>query len=85
MDSVFQNRKVCFCCGSRKNIECHYIFDSFIAEKYGMKIYLCSSHHNRIHIDSKYDVQIKKMAQAYYESQIGTRKKFEKEFGKSWL
>jgi hypothetical protein len=93
MKSVFQKRKECLKCGAIANIHEHHIFEGTsnrrMSEKYGFKIFLCAGHHNMsnegIHFDKEFDLEMKEMAQSYFEENIGSRDLFREEFGKSWL
>ena len=50
---------------------------------------LCHEHHTggkqSAHLNARYDLMYKKMAQKAFEEKIGTREEFIKEFGRSWL
>lgn len=93
MKSVLQENKECYVCASNLNLHEHHVFFGSAnrkkSEVYGMKVWLCARHHNMsnggVHSNRELDLRIKKMAQAYFEANIGTRDRFRKEFGKSYL
>ena len=93
MKSVIQKEKKCFVCGTSIDLHDHHIFFGSAnrkqSEKYGMKLWLCGYHHNMsgegVHFNKLLDVQLKQMAQEYFEEHIGTRDDFRRIFGKSWL
>jgi hypothetical protein len=93
MKSVLQKEKCCYVCGTTYDLHEHHIFFGTAnrkkSEKYGLKVYLCANHHNfssaGVHLNKELDKGLKRMAQAYFESCIGNRLDFIREFGKSWL
>lgn len=83
----------CYFTGSPK-VERHHIFYGSrrkLSEKYGFIIpvvyYLHKMAKDSIHDNPNkgLDLQLKQMAQTYYEDHIGDREGFISEFGKSWL
>lgn len=91
MKSVFQSDKECYICHRYPVHEHHIFFGPFRkkSEKLGMKIYLCPAHHNMsdegIHFNKNLDLTIKRMAQKYYEENIGSRTQFISDFGRNYL
>lgn len=93
MRSVIQSEKECFVCGTTLNLHSHHCFygtsNRKQAEKRGLKVWLCSYHHNMsnegVHFNKDLDIRLKTMSQEYYESHYGTREQFIREFGKSYL
>ncbi|EXG84457.1 hypothetical protein K413DRAFT_1198 [Clostridium sp. ASBs410] len=91
--SVLQDTKECYFCHSTYCLEDHHIFfgtsNRKRSEKRGLKVWLCDKHHrydpDAVHRNRRSDLQLKEMAQTYYEQNIGTRKQFIVEFGKSYL
>jgi hypothetical protein len=88
---VIEDMEHCFVCGSSK-VQVHHIFfgtaNRRISDKYGYVAPLCAAHHTGdagVHFNKDFDLYLKKLAQAHFESQIGTREDFRKVFGKSWL
>lgn len=72
----------------------HHIFPGSrrpISEKYGFVIPIaCHLHENgrdSVHENPNkgLDLELKQMAQTYFESHYGTREEFVERFGKSWL
>lgn len=82
----------CYLCRSNV-VAIHHVFGGSnrkLSEKYGFLLPL----HPRWHTDSNdaihrgnraLDLQLKQLAQTYYEDNIGTRSEFIIDFGKSWL
>lgn len=88
--SVFTDDvRYCFLCMAPYPEE-HHIFGASnrkISDRYGFVIPLCPNCHrgnNGVHFNRKLDVQLKVMAQNYFEEHIGTEEEFIKTFGKSW-
>lgn len=74
--------------------ERHHIFGSAnrnLSEKYGFVIplapYLHNFSPNSVHGNPNHglDLELKKLAQKYYEEHVGSREDFIKEFGQSWM
>jgi hypothetical protein len=93
--SVFTNDlEHCYFTGSSQ-VELHHIFygnkNRKLSEKYGFIIPLRYDYHkfsnHSVHGNPNQgiDQYLKRMAQSYYETQIGSRKDFIREFGKSFL
>ena len=93
MISVIQQEKECWVCKTTQNLHSHHVFfgssNRKQSEKLGLKVWLCAYHHNMsnegVHFNKPLDIKLKTMAQEYYESHIGTREDFRREFGKSYL
>ena len=92
MKSIIQDRKECIICGSW-NVEDHHIFFGAakrkISEKYGLKVWLCPTHHrgtNGVHGKNghKLDMQLKELGQKAFEWKH-TREEFLERFGKNYL
>lgn len=90
--SAFTDNMDCCIFTGSYNVERHHIFGGVnrkISEKYGFVVPLRPDYHpNGVHFDRRngnVDIKLKEMAQKYYEDHIGTRERFRKEFGKSWL
>lgn len=92
MKSVFSTEPFCYICGRPTNTQ-HHIFEGTgrrgLSERLGLKVYLCPPHHNMsdagVHFNKELDLQLKCMAQQYYEEHYGPREKFIKDFIKSYL
>lgn len=92
MKSILHNKKECYCCKSTSNIEEHHclygIANRRIAERFGLKVYLCAEHHrgrNGVHGGNKFlDIKLKQLAQNKFEENH-TREDFIKIFGKSYI
>lgn len=83
--------KHCFICKA-PNPQMHHCYFGAkrkIADKYKFIIPLCYLHHtgskDSPHQNREIDLVYKRMAQRYYESELGTRSDFIKEFGKSYI
>jgi len=93
LKSVLQDTKECYFCHSTYYLENHHIFfgdpNRKKSEKRGLKVWLCHNHHRNgpyaVHKNRESNLQLKEMAQTYYEQNIGTREQFIVEFGKSYL
>ena len=93
MKSEFQSEKECYVCGTTQNLHSHHIFSGYanrmLSEKYGMKVWLCGRHHNLsndgVHFNNELDLELKQMAQRYFEENNGTREDFIQIFGRSYL
>lgn len=93
MKSVLQDTKECYFRHSSAGLEDHHIFFGTAnrkrSEKKGLKVWLCCEHHRigpyAVHRNREFNLQLKEMAQTYYEQNIGTREQFISEFGKSYL
>lgn len=93
MDSVLQKEKKCYVCGTPYNLHSHHVFYGTScrkqSEKLGLKLWLCYLHHNGsnqgVHFNMALDNSIKRMAQEYYEKNIGDRKSFIDRFIRSYL
>ena len=74
------------------NIAIHHVFGASNrkrSEHYGFLLPLRPDWHNMreygVHFNRELDLKFKRMAQTYYEENIGTRQVFIAEFGKSYL
>ena len=92
MKSVLQDSKECWVCGRTDQLHDHHIIfgtsNRKKSEQYGLKVWLCYEHHtgnNGVHFNKELDLQLKRLAQTYFEGHLGTREDFRAEFGKSWL
>lgn len=92
MDSVLQKDKCCWLCGTTDNLHSHHVYGASNrnkSEKYGLKVWLCLHHHTEgkeaIHRNRAFELNLKEIAQNYYEENIGTRERFIKEFGRCYL
>ena len=91
MESIISSKRQCFICGATNNLHCHHIFPGSSrrkrSEMRGFKVYLCHVHHGECHkhINSGASLYLKRLCQAYYEANYGTREEFISEFGKSRL
>lgn len=87
------NPKICYICGYRNDIEEHHIFfgkgPREISEEYGLKVHLCAKHHRTgreaAHTCKATNLNLKRIAQRVFESQIGSREDFMKLIGKNYL
>lgn len=89
---MVDDKEHCIFCFS-PYVEEHHIFfgtsNRNKAEKYGLTIPLCNKHHtgsgDSPHQNRIIDLALKCWAQTVFETQIGTREDFRREFGKSYL
>lgn len=93
MNSIIQRERQCLVCGSW-NIEDHHIFFGVskrkLSEKYGLKVWLCPTHHRGtqgVHgrDGHKLDMELKQLGQKSFEYHYGTREEFIKIFGRNYL
>lgn len=81
---------VCVEC-ENPNVEFHHCFSGTarrsISDKYGFVIPVCRKHHAEIHMNPNngIDLKWKRRAQKYFETFLGSRDLFIKEFGKNYL
>jgi len=92
MDSIIQDNKQCFVCAKPYDLHSHHICygtsNRKQSEKYGLKVWLCVNHHTGaegVHHNRDFDIELKKIAQTYFEATHGTREEFRSIFGKSYL
>ena len=92
MDSVLQQKKECYVCGTTVNLESHHCLHGTAnrkkAEKYGLKVWLCHEHHtgnSGVHFSKTLDDRLKMLAQKHFEEHIGSREEWMREFGKNYL
>lgn len=91
--SIMQNEKVCFLCGSTRDLEKHHAIHGIAnrkwSEKYGLWIWLCPVCHREgpsaVHRNRVIDMWVIQEAQRKFEATHGDRTKFRKIFGKSYL
>ena len=83
--------ETCIICGS-PYVQHHHIFGGTarrrISDRYGFIVPLCQYHHTGaagVHRNRKFDLELKRQAQTYYEEHYGNRNAFINAFGKSWL
>ena len=75
MKSIIQKEKECFLCGGTQNLECHHLMHGTanrkLADKFGLKVWLCSYHHrdnkHGVHGDAELDLWFKLLAQNCFE------------------
>lgn len=94
MESIITKSKKCYVCGATYNLHLHHCLygtsNRAKADKMGLVVYLCQEHHtgqSGVHMNPNkgIDLSLKMVAQATFESKVGTREEFIREFGKSWL
>jgi len=88
MKSILQKNKECFLCKTTEYLEEHHcihgVANRKLAEKYGLKVYLCHFHHQMIHNKREEDIKLIRFAQEVFE-ETHSREEFRQIFGKSWL
>lgn len=86
--SVIQNARECYICKTTIGLHKHHLLHGTanrkIADRYGLWVYLCFRHHEKVHLDVDLDDEFKKLAQRKFE-ETGTREDFMRVFGRSWL
>ena len=92
--SIIQNNKECYICESTNTLHEHHIFfgkNRKLAEKYGLKVYLCWEHHEGtygVHGREGHalDLKLKKIAQTLFmKVYSATKEEFISKFGKSYI
>lgn len=73
MKSIIQDEKVCIVCGS-PYVEEHHIFEGTanrkLSEKYGLKCYLCYTHHRSdigVHFNKELEKELKELAETKFK------------------
>ena len=92
MESILQDNKECYVCGTTCNLHDHHIVygtsNRKQSEKYGLKVWLCMEHHTGsagVHFNKDLDLHLKKLAQEHFEALYGARNEFMKVFGRNYL
>lgn len=91
MNSIINNEKRCYVCGRTDPLHLHHIFAGSHrkkADEWGCWVWLCPEHHTGprgVHFNKQLDKKLKEITQDKWEERFGSRDKFIKEFGKSWL
>lgn len=76
MESILNNGKRCFFCGSTQNLHLHHIFggsNRATSDRNGFTAYVCAFHHNLggngkcVHQCREMDLQLKRACQEKYE------------------
>lgn len=75
MKSIIQKEKRCYLCGSTVGLEEHHLMHGSswrkLAERYGLKVWLCGFHHrdnkHGVHGNAKLDLWFKQLAQNCFE------------------
>lgn len=89
--SLVENTEYCIVCGNPYPQMHHVFFNAkkHVSEKYLYLLPLCLMHHTGSkdcpHLNRKIDLKYKQMAQHHFESTIGTRNDFIREFNKSYI
>lgn len=69
MNSILQDKKYCFICGSPKNLHDHHIMNGPLrkkSEEDGLKVWLCAYCHIRVHEHNEQAEFLKKIAERKY-------------------
>ena len=93
MKSIIQKNKECFLCNTSQWLEEHHIFEGAnrkLSEKYGLKVWLCHSHHNEppngVHHNKENMLELKRIGEkCFIEYYNKTADDFIKIFGKNYL
>ena len=93
MKSIIQENKECYVCKNTIGLHSHHILygtaNRRMSELYGLKVWLCPKHHNMsdegVHFNRELDLQLKKLAQEYYEANYADRVDFRETFGRNYL
>ena len=102
MESIMNTQKgVCYLCGMTVPTESHHCLHGTanrrIAEKEGLKVWLCRNCHTKVHRNKVWDTSLEQMAQRVWEDNFkkdypyknhadeAAREAFRRLFGKSYL
>ena len=87
---IFENEECCVC--GNPHTEEHHIFfgtaNRKLSDKYGYVVRLCPEHHRGncgVHFNRELDLHLKRLGQAHFEENHGTREDFIRTFGRSYL
>jgi len=89
MDSIIQENKECYFCGSQRNLQSHHIFGAAMrnkSENYGLKVWLCFECHTGskgVHRDKEKMDYLHQIGQQYFEKTYD--EDFIKVFGRNYL
>lgn len=93
MDSILNNERKCYVCGSVNNLHLHHIYmgaNRKISEENGFKVFLCGFHHNQsnegVHGKNGHelDILLKKECQRKFEK-THSREEFINLVGRNYL
>lgn len=93
MKSIMQSDKKCYICDSINDLQEHHIFGGNPrrknSEKYGLKVYLCYTHHHDskegVHFNPQLMDFLHRAGQLAFERVHGNREDFMRIFGKNYL
>ena len=90
-NSILQDKKECYRCGSYRFLESHHIFGASNrkkSEQYGFKVWLCHNCHNEppdgVHFNKDFNMYLKRTCQKKFE-ETHTRAEFAALIGKNYL
>lgn len=93
MDSILNNERKCYVCGSVNNLHLHHIYmgaNRKISEENGFKVFLCGFHHNQSNEGAhgknghELDILLKKECQRKFEK-THSREEFINLVGRNYL
>lgn len=88
MDSIMQRKKECYICGRAWGLECHHVMNGNPQRKYaeadGLKVWLCTECHHRVHKDAALRLELKEKAQMAWLKIHGVEA-FRQRYGKSYI
>lgn len=86
--SILQQERECFICRTTIGLHEHHVIHGTAnrkqSETYGLKVFLCATHHRMVHADRKLDLSLMCFAQNEFEK-THSREEFRQIFGKSYL
>lgn len=92
MKSILSNEKVCYICGTTRNLHKHHIYGSSNrkrSDRDGCWVYLCAYHHNMsdkgVHFDREADLKLKRECEQKWIDLNGTTDDFIMAYGKNYI
>lgn len=86
MNSIIQNEKVCFICGSVRDLERHHCIHGTanrrLAEEDGLTVWLCHDCHMNLHDKGEFDKALQSIAMNAWVRKYGNKQDFRRRYGK---
>lgn len=86
MNSIIQDERVCFICGSVRDLERHHCIHGTanrrLAEEDGLTVWLCHECHTNLHDKGEFDKALQSIAMNAWVRKYGNRQDFRIRYGK---